>query len=111
VVSLNLHRRYLTTSQWAMLGARIKVEFEAEARMLAGVHPPANLPEGPTGESREKAAEVVNVSPCLVESVSKVQKDGTRPARSSERHAWDWRAAIRRERLRPGPNTIRRAVR
>jgi hypothetical protein len=43
----------------------------------AGVNLPANLPEGCSGESREQAAASVNVSPRLVESASKVQKNGT----------------------------------
>ena len=61
-----------------MLGAKIKGEFEAEAeaRMMAGVSPVANLPQGDTGKSRDQAAAVVNVSPRLVESAVKVRKNG-----------------------------------
>ena len=63
-----------------MLGAKIKGEFEAEAeaRMMAGVSPVANLPQGDTGKSRDQAAAVVNVSPRLVESAVKVRKNGAR---------------------------------
>ena len=54
VISWNLHRRQLSTSQRAALGAELKPMFEAEAqdRMLAGTkyNPVANLPQG--GKSR-----------------------------------------------------------
>jgi hypothetical protein len=62
-----------------MIGARIKPAFEAEARERrnAGVNLQANLPEGQKGQARDQAAAAVNVSPRLVESASKVQKNGT----------------------------------
>lgn len=80
VVSLNLHRRHLSDSQRAMVGARIRPMFEEEARarMLAGkpTDPRANLPEGDAGRSREQAAAAVQVSPRSVEHASKVLRDG-----------------------------------
>jgi len=75
VLSVNLHRRHLNESQRAMVAARLKVMFEegAHQRMLAGT-PPANLPEG--GESRSKAAKMLNFSARTVENASKVLRDG-----------------------------------
>lgn len=88
VVSLNLHRRHLTESQRAMVAARAKKQFEAgsqarrEATQFASSSPTdvANLPppqNDDAGKSRDKAADLLNVSPRSVESASKVLKNGT----------------------------------
>jgi ParB-like chromosome segregation protein Spo0J len=78
VVSLNLHRRHLTESQRALVAARLKPMFEAEAkqRMQSGKAPDpmANLPQGP---ARDQAAAIMGVSPRTVEAGSKVLKQGT----------------------------------
>ena len=74
VLSENLHRRHLDESQRAMVAARAKPMFEAEARdrERAGTLAPI----GATGKSSEKAAEALNVSPRAVERASKVLKSG-----------------------------------
>ena len=72
VVSVNLHRRHLSESQRAIVGARAKALFEAEAkgRQIAGGRSkvPASLPEA--GEARAHAAKLVNVSPRSIEDGS-----------------------------------------
>lgn len=79
VVSLNLHRRHLDTSQRALVAARIKHIFEAEAkeRMHLNNASKANLPESQKGQSREQAAKALNVSPRAVEHASRVLDRGT----------------------------------
>ena len=75
VISWNLHRRQLSTSQRAALGAELKPMFEAEAkgRMSEGGKGVANLPQA--GKSRDQAAHAVNVSGRIVQDAEAILKD------------------------------------
>src|SRR5713101_3766846 len=78
VISVNLRRRHLSESQRAMVAARAKKIFESSARERQRVGGrtklPANLPEA--GESRAKAAALLNVSARSVENAARVLRDG-----------------------------------
>ena len=76
VVGANLARRHLDASQRAMMGARLKPLFEAEAeeRLLAGTLAPKDA----RGKASEKSAAAVNVSAKGVERAAKVLERGAR---------------------------------
>jgi hypothetical protein len=80
VVSLNLHRRHLSTNQRAMLGVKIQESLRGEAkdRMMAGVaNPSKKSHEGPN-ESRSSArtAAIVKTSAFPVEKAAIVCDHG-----------------------------------
>jgi len=78
VVSWNLKRRHLSTSQKATLAVNLKPMFEEQARerMLAGkaADPRADLPEGSKGKAIDKAAAAVGVSGRIVQDAEHVKK-------------------------------------
>lgn len=75
VLSLNLHRRHLTSSQKAVVALRMLPMMEAEAkeRQLAGV--PVILPEGIKHDSRDQAAALVGVSGKYVSDLKSIEKN------------------------------------
>jgi len=80
VISLNSHRRHLSTSQLAMVAAKVAEIFQEDAkkRELAGVKPDASDPKEilPQGQSSDLAAKTVGgVSGRTVRDAIKVQKE------------------------------------
>jgi hypothetical protein len=132
VLSQNLHRRHLTESQRALVAARAKDAFEAEARarMLAGKpvvedanNPGANLRQGQAmraPKSSRRAASAMNISPRAVESASKVLKRGVPElaeavergdvAVSAAAAVADEPSETQRELVAAGPKAIRAAA-
>ena len=76
IIGKNVLRRHLDESQRAMFAARLKKEFEEEARLNMSRGGQGGLADSPTLHSRDRAAEAVNVSSRLVGSSEKVLKDG-----------------------------------
>lgn len=83
VWSLNATRRHLTQSQKAVVALAVlpMLEEEARERKLATLKQgdaapvPAQMPERESGESREKAAELVGVSPRYVSEAKRIEKE------------------------------------
>lgn len=82
VVSINLHRRHLTASQRAAIGFEIMplLEEEAKKRRASGLKQngsavPEKIPERDKGESREKAAAIVDVNPHYMSDLKKIQAE------------------------------------
>ena len=82
-VSANLHRRHLTTSQRAMVGAALEPMFAelAKERQGARTDISANLRE--CGKAAEDAAEAVNVSPRSINHAKAVTELGTPELRAA----------------------------
>ncbi|MBI3693642.1 MAG: ParB N-terminal domain-containing protein [Acidobacteria bacterium] len=77
-LSLNLRRRHLDESQRALVAARLAKLMEKEAVKRKGrrLQNPADLQGSSSGESRMKAAALVNVSPRLISYAIKVLREG-----------------------------------
>lgn len=86
VLSLNLHRRHLTTSQASMCAARARGLYDKRAKerqkaggkagrqkQLDGV--PANLPE-PRSDSRDQVGESFGISGKNVDRATRIQREG-----------------------------------
>jgi hypothetical protein len=75
VLGMNLRRRHLTTTQRALVAARVMPELKAEAQanMSRGGQGLADLP---TNHTRDRAAAVVGVSSRLVGSAARVLDRG-----------------------------------
>ena len=80
VVSLNLRRQHLNESQRGMLAARLKEALAGEAAKRRGTRTDlrANWHGSHFGESAEKAAALMNVSPRSVKRAAKVVRLGGR---------------------------------
>jgi len=76
-VSANLHRRHLTASQRAMVGAALEPMFAemAKGRMVMGGQGQANLPD--PRQARDDAAAVVNVGSRSIQHAKNVTQHGT----------------------------------
>lgn len=82
VVSQNLHRRQMSESQRAMVGARIKEMIEKEnppdkgGRPTSSEKPEANRPQVRKPQARDQAAQMVNVGGRSVQRAAKVIEHG-----------------------------------
>lgn len=82
VVSLNLHRRHLSSSQRAVVVLDVLPMLEAEARerqatSTGGADPQLTetIPEAEKGEAREQAADLFQTNPRYVSDAKRIQQD------------------------------------
>ena len=77
ILSLNLHRRHLTSSQKAAIAIEILPMLEAEAKerqRKSGGAVPQKIAEPEKGEAREKAAQLVGTNREYVAAAKKIQE-------------------------------------
>lgn len=117
VVSWNLHRRQLSTSQRAAIAVELKPMFEAQARermKQAEGRPrgeksaPANLPEQKSGEARDQAAAAMGVSGRSVayaEQVKRTDPEKFEQIKSGQKtvHAASQEVAVKKRRPETKP--------
>lgn len=79
VVSLNMHRRHLTPSQLAVVGARAREYYDKEANARQGKRNDIveNLPQCLSGRARDLAGKAVGVSGKTIDFATKVLEKGT----------------------------------
>jgi len=81
VLSINLHRRHLTPSQLAMVGARAREIYDKQAKERQklsggqGIKGPVNLPDL-KGDSRDLAGKAVGVSGKSIDHATRVLNKG-----------------------------------
>lgn len=77
VVSLNLRRRHLSSEQKAIVGIKMLPHLEEEAKQRQIRKPNSvteKIPEQNGGESRNRAAAMVNVNPHYISDAKKIQE-------------------------------------
>ena len=77
VVSMNVHRRHLTSGQRAVIALDVLPMLEAEAKTRQGARTdiPELIPECETGESRDKAAEMFQTNARYVQIAKSLQEE------------------------------------
>lgn len=78
VLSANLHRRHLDTTDKAKVALAVEKIYAAEAKKRQGARTDikAELPESSKGQARDKAADAVGVSPRTVSDAKRVYESG-----------------------------------
>jgi N6-adenosine-specific RNA methylase IME4 len=110
VVSENLHRRHLSSSQLAVIAVDIEREqsvfAKARQKSLAGTRPNSQpdlvalIPQGERGKSRDIAAKAMGTSPRYVSDAKKLQREAPEliePIRNGEMTITQAKTIVRRQ--------------